>query len=70
MNTENFDNNVEKWRKLKTDDAAILIKNTLDAADIEPMITYGTNPAIYKIFRYNVPKPTMRLRKSLTIYGF
>lgn len=38
---------VEEWRKLKSDDDAVFDKEvTFDAADIEPMITYGTNPGM------------------------
>jgi 3-isopropylmalate/(R)-2-methylmalate dehydratase large subunit len=42
-----FNQAVEEWKKLKTDDGAkydtVL---TFDAADIAPMITYGTNPGM------------------------
>ncbi|HMV07278.1 MAG TPA: 3-isopropylmalate dehydratase large subunit [Cyclobacteriaceae bacterium] len=42
-----FDQAVEEWKKLRTDDGAkydtVL---TFDAADIAPMITYGTNPGM------------------------
>ncbi len=35
------------WETLKTDDDAVFDKElTFDAADIEPMITYGTNPGM------------------------
>ena len=38
---------VERWSKLKSDDDAVFDKEiTFDAADIEPMITYGTNPGM------------------------
>lgn len=44
---EAFDQAVEEWKKLKTDEGAqydtVL---TFDAADIAPMITYGTNPGM------------------------
>jgi 3-isopropylmalate/(R)-2-methylmalate dehydratase large subunit len=42
-----FDQAVEKWKKLKTDEGAVydqVLK--FDAADIAPMITYGTNPGM------------------------
>lgn len=43
----NFDAAVEEWRKLKTDDNAVFDKELVfDAADIKPMITYGTNPGM------------------------
>ena len=42
-----FDKAVEKWKELKTDDDAVFdMELTYDASDIEPMITYGTNPGM------------------------
>lgn len=42
-----FDRMVSKWKELKTDDDAEFdLEITYDAADIEPMITYGTNPGM------------------------
>ncbi len=42
-----FDRAVERWQKLRTDDGAQYDKVlTFDAADIAPMITYGTNPGM------------------------
>jgi 3-isopropylmalate/(R)-2-methylmalate dehydratase large subunit len=42
-----FDQAVEEWKKLKTDDGATYdTVLTFDAADIAPMITYGTNPGM------------------------
>jgi 3-isopropylmalate/(R)-2-methylmalate dehydratase large subunit len=42
-----FDNAVEEWKKLKTDDDAVYdVVLKFDAADIGPMITYGTNPGM------------------------
>ena len=42
-----FDRAVEEWKKLKTDeDATYDTVLTFDAADIAPMITYGTNPGM------------------------
>jgi len=38
---------VAYWKTLKTDDDAVFDKEIkLDAADIEPMVTYGTNPGM------------------------
>lgn len=38
---------VEKWKRLKSEDDAVFDKEvTFDAEDIEPMITYGTNPGM------------------------
>lgn len=36
-----------KWKELKSDEGAVFdTEYTFDAADIEPMITYGTNPGM------------------------
>jgi 3-isopropylmalate/(R)-2-methylmalate dehydratase large subunit len=42
-----WDKAVAKWRSLPSDEGATYDKSiTLDAADLEPMITYGTNPGM------------------------
>ena len=42
-----FDKMVEEWKKLPSDpDAKFDSEFTFDAADIQPMITYGTNPGM------------------------
>lgn len=42
-----FDKAVESWKELFTDEDAVFdTEYTFDAADIEPMITYGTNPGM------------------------
>lgn len=52
-----FDDKVREWRKLYTDDDAKFEKEyDFDAADIEPMITYGTNPGMGIEITGNVPK--------------
>lgn len=44
---EKFDKAVEYWKTLPSDAGAKFDKtHTFDAADIEPMITYGTNPGM------------------------
>lgn len=44
---EEWNKAVEHWSKLRSDDDAVFDKEiTFDAADIEPMITYGTNPGM------------------------
>src|SRR5690554_5508556 len=44
---EDFDKAVEKWKELYTDEGAVFdLEYTYDAADIAPMITYGTNPGM------------------------
>ena len=44
---EEWEKAVERWSKLRSDEDAVFDKEiTFDAADIEPMITYGTNPGM------------------------
>ena len=44
---EEWDKAVEQWSKLCSDEDAVFDKEvTFDAADISPMITYGTNPGM------------------------
>ena len=44
---EDWDKAVAYWKTLKSDDDAVFDKElTFDAADIEPRITYGTNPGM------------------------
>ena len=44
---KDFDVALEKWRELKSDEDALFDKeHHFDAADITPMITYGTNPGM------------------------
>ncbi len=49
---------VEYWRTLATDDGATFDKSiTIDAAALEPMITYGTNPGMGMGISDQVPSP-------------
>ena len=44
---DDWDRAVEHWRTLRSDDDAVFDREIhFDAADIEPMITYGTNPGM------------------------
>lgn len=44
---QNWDAAVKYWKTLKTDEEAMFDKEIhIDAGDIEPMITYGTNPGM------------------------
>lgn len=44
---KDWDNALKAWKELKTDDGAIFdAEYVFDADDIEPMITYGTNPGM------------------------
>lgn len=51
-----FDKAVAEWKKLKTDDGAVFDKELeFDAADIEPMITFGTNPGMGAKIKSSIP---------------
>src|SRR5690554_4378474 len=53
---EAFDKLVEQWRELETDEGATYDKVLqFDAADIAPMITYGTNPGMGIKVRESIP---------------
>ena len=51
-----WENKVAEWRTLFTDATAVFDKEiNIDAADIEPMITYGTNPGMGIGVSQNIP---------------
>jgi 3-isopropylmalate/(R)-2-methylmalate dehydratase large subunit len=67
-----------RWKQLPTDDGAAFDKSiTINAADLEPMITYGTNPGMGMKITERVPNPDhlkdasqkLALRKALTYMG-
>ena len=52
-----FDKKVAYWKTLPTDDDAVFDKEYFfDAADIEPMLTYGTNPGMGIKVSGTIPK--------------
>jgi 3-isopropylmalate/(R)-2-methylmalate dehydratase large subunit len=54
-----WDEAVARWRQLPTDDGATYDKSiVIDAAALEPMITFGTNPGMGIPIRGRVPNPT------------
>ena len=63
---------VENWKQLKTDDEAVFDKEyTYDAADISPMITYGTNPGMGMNIDGFIPSDSdPSFLKSLDYMGF
>ncbi|MCK5691946.1 MAG: 3-isopropylmalate dehydratase large subunit [Bacteroidales bacterium] len=75
---DDFDQAVERWKLLKSDDDAVFDKELhYDAADIEPMITYGTNPGMGAKIKDKIPAveeidPATResYEKSLAYMGF
>ena len=53
---EEWDKAVAYWKTLKSDEDAVFDKEvTYEAADIEPMITYGTNPGMGMGITCNIP---------------
>jgi len=53
-----WDAAVERWRMLPTDDGASYDRSiTIDAAALEPMVTYGTNPGMGIPITSLVPSP-------------
>jgi 3-isopropylmalate/(R)-2-methylmalate dehydratase large subunit len=53
-----WDNAVDRWRGLPSDDGATFDKAiTIDANALEPMVTYGTNPGMGIPITGNVPSP-------------
>ena len=55
---EEWDKAVAYWRTLKSGDDAVFDKEVrFDAADIAPMITYGTNPGMGMAIDASIPQP-------------
>lgn len=73
-----FDEAVSRWEQLKTDEGAVFDRElTFDAADIRPMITYGTNPGMGAKIEASIPNESEiedsgrnTFRKSLKYMGF
>jgi len=75
---EAFEEAVTKWRALQSDEDAVYDREiTFDAADIEPMITYGTNPGMGTNISGSIPEEAdiaaetrASFRKSMQYMGF
>lgn len=67
-----WDKAVAAWKELKSDDDAIFDKEvSFNAADIEPMITYGTNPGMGIGITQHIPTPqTTSDEKALNYMHF
>ncbi len=66
---EEFDRAVERWKELYSDaDAVFDAEYTFDASDIEPMITYGTNPGMGVAVTGGIPQDADV--KALEYMGF
>ncbi len=72
---EAFDKAVEYWKSLATDEGAVFDKEYhFDAADIQPMVTYGTNPGMGVGVTENIPsleqaESPANFKKSLDYMG-
>lgn len=69
---EEFDKKVAYWKTLPSDDDAVFDKEyTFDASDIEPMITYGTNPGMGIKITEKIPvDDSVSFKKSLEYMDF
>ncbi len=75
---EEWEKAVAYWKTLKSDDDAVFDKEVrFDAADIEPMITYGTNPGMGMGITQHIPTiegmgeaAQVSFKKSLDYMGF
>jgi 3-isopropylmalate/(R)-2-methylmalate dehydratase large subunit len=75
---EEWDTKLAYWKTLKTDDNATFDKEfVFDAADIQPMITYGTNPGMGMGITDSIPTldevdeaGRISFQKSLEYMGF
>lgn len=74
---EAWDKAVAYWKTLPTEEGAVFdIEYTFDAADIEPQITYGTNPGLGTGISQNIPMANQvkdgeaSYKKSLGYMGF
>lgn len=67
-----WDKTIAAWKELKSDDDAIFDKEvSFNAADIEPMITYGTNPGMGIGITQHIPTPqTASDEKALNYMHF
>ncbi len=72
-----WDKAVAYWKTLKTDDDAVFdYELTYNASEIEPQITYGTNPGLGTGISQNIPTAAnsqdgdASYKKSLTYMGF
>ena len=74
---ENWDKAMKYWKTLKTDETAVFDKEyTFKTSDIEPMITYGTNPGMGIGISHHIPNAdsveggSASYKKSLNYMGF
>ena len=57
---EEFDEAVARWKLLPTDEGATFDKTVvIEASDLEPYVTWGTNPGMVAKITDNVPDPSL-----------
>ena len=57
-NMENIDNEIEEWKKLKSDDEAVFDRSLrLDASKMSPQVSWGTSPGMVSGIDDKVPNP-------------
>ena len=57
-NGDDFEAAVERWRKLPSDDGAVFDRQVvINAASLEPFVTWGTNPGMVAKITGRVPDP-------------
>lgn len=69
---EEFEKKVAYWKTLKTDEDAVFDQEySFDAEDIEPMLTYGTNPGMGIKISETIPEESdASFKKSLSYMNF
>ena len=75
---EDWDKSLAYWKTLKTDEGAKFDKElTFDASDIQPMVTYGTNPGMGMAINESIPTldqideaGRISFQKSMDYMGF
>ncbi|MGL5272585.1 MAG: 3-isopropylmalate dehydratase large subunit [Phocaeicola sp.] len=69
---EEWEKSLAYWKTLKSDENATFDKEIhYDAADIEPMITYGTNPGMGMGITESIPvEDSVSFQKSMEYMGF
>jgi 3-isopropylmalate/(R)-2-methylmalate dehydratase large subunit len=68
---DEWNRKVEEWKSLVSDDDAVFdMEYTFNAEDIEPMVTYGTNPGMGTGISTSIPGELSENNKSLLYMGF
>jgi 3-isopropylmalate/(R)-2-methylmalate dehydratase large subunit len=64
-----FEKSLAEWKKLTSDEGAVFDKELVfNAADIKPMITYGTNPGMGMAVDSTIPESDVKGKEASTSY--